>query len=87
MPQFVGTVDCVSVSEGAGFTTLEDANGDKETFILWFSTTIPSSLTAFTRVLHSMWLALLRDAAANGWSVTISHPTDSAEVTNVRVDG
>lgn len=86
MPQFVGTVDCVSVSEGAGFTTLEDADGVKETFILWFATTIPSSLTAFTRVLHSMWLALLRDAAANGWSVTISHPTDSAEVTNVRID-
>jgi hypothetical protein len=86
MPQFVGTVNCVSVSEGAGFTTLEDADGGTETFILWFSTTIPSSLTAFTRVLHSMWLALLRDAATNGWPVTISHPTGSAEVTNVRID-
>lgn len=86
MPLFTGTVTCLSVSEGAGFTTIQDADGSRETFILWFSTTIPGTLTAFTRVLHSMWLALLRDAAANGWSVTISHPEDSAEVTNVRVD-
>jgi hypothetical protein len=86
MPIFTGTVDCVSVNETAGFTTIEDSTGDKETFILWFGTTIPGTLTAFTRVLHSMWLALLRDAQSNGLSVTISHPSGSAEVTNVRVN-
>ncbi|MCZ6662652.1 MAG: hypothetical protein O6951_06985 [Actinobacteria bacterium] len=86
MALFTGTVECVSVNEGAGFTTLEDSTGDTETFILWFGTTIPPQVTSFTRVMHSMWLSLLREAQTNGLSVTVSHPTGSAEVTNVRVN-
>jgi len=86
MPSFTGTVSCISASEIAGFTTLEDSSGDQETFILWFGTTIPPNLTSFTRVLHSMWLSMLRDAQANGLSVRVAHPTSSAAISDVRVE-
>lgn len=84
MALFTGTVDCISVNESAGFTMLRDAGGSTEAFILWFGTTIPSTRTARTHVTHSMWLSLLREAQTTGRTVTISHPTNSAEVTNVR---
>ena len=89
MPNVTGTVDCLSISEVAGFVTIEETTGDKETFILWFSpgggSGIPPQLNAFTRVLHSMWVSQLREAHSNGLTVTISHPTNSAEVTTVRL--
>lgn len=85
MPQMTGTVDCVSVSDLAGFTMIEDAAGDKEAFILWFGTTIPPQLTSFTRIFHSMWISLLREAHSNNLTVRISHPNNSAEVTNVQL--
>jgi hypothetical protein len=85
MPNFTGTVDCVQIADGFGFTRLSDSGGDTETFILYFGTTIPSSITAFTRIQHSMWLSMLRDSIAHGLTVTISHPTGSAEVTAVRL--
>ena len=64
-------------------TIEEVGTGDTETFILWFlpGTSIPSSLTSFTRIMHSMWLSLLREARENDLTVTLVHPTNSAEVT------
>lgn len=86
MATFTGTVDCISVNESSGFTSLRDAAGTVEPFILWFGTTIPPSRTALTQVIHSMWLSLLREAQSSGRTITISHPTNSAEVTNVRAN-
>jgi hypothetical protein len=85
MPSMTGTVICVQVGDFAGWTQIEDAAGDREVFILWFSpgVTIPQELTSFTRVLHSMWLSLLREAHTNSSTVTIFHPEDSGEVTDV----
>ena len=80
-----GTVKCISVSELAGFTRIEDSNGVNEDFILWFAGGIPASLNSFTRILHSMWLSMLREAQGSQEPVTISHPDNSAEVTNVRL--
>jgi hypothetical protein len=85
MASTTGTVRCVQVGEFAGWTQIEDASGEREIFILWFNpgVTIPQELTAFTRVLHSMWLSLLREAQTNTSTVTIFHPENSAEVTDI----
>ncbi|GJL57045.1 MAG: hypothetical protein NPIRA02_41770 [Nitrospirales bacterium] len=89
MAMITGTVDCFRVSEGLGGVTIRDASGMTETLLLWFNpgggSGIPPQLTAFTRVLHSMWISQLRDAHANGLTVTIIHPEDSAEVTSVQL--
>jgi hypothetical protein len=89
VPEMSGTVRCVRVSDFSAFTTIEDTTGDRETFILWFNpgAQIPSQLTSFTRVLHSMWLSMLREAQTNNLIVTIVHPTNSAEVTAIQVGG
>ena len=85
MPEMIGTVECVRVSADTGFMTIKEAGtGDTETFVLWFlpgaSGGIPSSLTSFTRIMHSMWLSLLREARDKNLTVTVVHPTNSAEV-------
>ena len=87
MPLKKGTVSCLQVAEFSAFTTIQDAGGVKETFILWFNpgAQIPGELNAFTRVLHSMWVSLLREARAGGLPVTISHPTGSAEIIGVQL--
>jgi len=87
--QITGTVRCLQISDDAGFTTIEDGGGTKETFILWFvpgtGAGIPSSLTAYTRIMHSMWVSQLREALANNLSVTLTHPNGSAAVSAVQL--
>jgi hypothetical protein len=85
MPAITGTVRCLQISETAGFTTIEETGGTTETFILWFGTTIPPALTSFSRVVQSMWVSVLREAHANGLTVSVTHPTGSAAVTNVQL--
>ena len=85
MATTTGTVNCISVSENAAFTTIEEAGGDTETFILWFGSTIPPTINSFTRILHSMWLSLLREAHANNLTVRITHSTGSAIVDGVQL--
>jgi hypothetical protein len=91
VPEIIGTVQCMRVSADAAFVTIEEVGtGDTETFILWFlpgtSGGIPSSLTSFTRIMHSMWLSLLREARSNNLTVTVVHPTGSAEVTALQLN-
>jgi hypothetical protein len=76
----------VQIADDSGFTELRAASGDTETFILYFGTTIPPMVTAFTRIQQSMWLSMLREAMSNGLTVTITHPTDSAVVNIVRLE-
>ena len=89
MAHFTGTVRCVNISEFAGFTSLEDGFGNTETFILWFNpgggSGIPPQLNAFTRVAHSMWVSLLREAHSQNLVVRINHPTASAAVAGVQL--
>jgi hypothetical protein len=89
VPEMTGTVRCLRIADAFAFTAIENpATGESETFILWwFPGTgggIPQELTSFTRVMHSMWVSLLREARSNNLNVTIVHPTDSAEVTAVQ---
>lgn len=89
MAQITGTVRCFQVSDDSAFTTIEDNSGAKETFILWFAPGtgggIPQTLTAYTRIMHSMWVSQLREALANNLSVTLTHPSGSAAITAVRL--
>jgi hypothetical protein len=85
MPEMTGTVTCFQLSESRGFTTIRDAEGNQETFILWFGSTIPQDLNAFTRVLHSMWVSVLREAHANGLTVNVVHPDNSAEILSMQL--
>lgn len=86
MPEIIGKVQCVRIADASAFVTIEEVGtGDTETFILWLlpgtGSGIPSNLTSFTRIMHSMWLSLLREARENDLTVTLVHPTNSAEVT------
>jgi hypothetical protein len=85
MPTVTGAVKCLRVNETYGFTTIEASPGVTETFILWFGTSIPPDLTSFTRIAHSMWVSMLREAHANGLTVLISHPANSAAVSEVQL--
>lgn len=91
MPEMVGTVQCVRVAASSAFVTIEEVGtGDTETFILWFlpgtSSGIPSTLTSFTRIMHSMWLSQLREGRARDLTVTVIHPNDSAEITALQLN-
>lgn len=88
MANITGTVNCFQIADDFAFTTIEDASGDKETLILWFTpgTTIPPFLTSYTRIMHSMWISILRTALANSLVVTLTtSSSSSAEVTMVRM--
>lgn len=89
MAEFTGAVRCLLVTELSAFTTLDDGAGASQTFILWFNpgggSGIPPQIDAFTRVLHSMWISLLREARSSGDSITIDHPTNGAEVIAVQL--
>jgi hypothetical protein len=90
MALITGSVRCISVSDIAAFTTIRDAaTATDETLILWFAPGsgggTPPDLTSFTRILHSMWISLLRDAHANNLTVTVVHPNNSAAISSVRL--
>ncbi|MEE8155233.1 MAG: hypothetical protein V3T53_09810 [Phycisphaerales bacterium] len=89
MPTTTGTVECVRIAENATFTTIRKAGGGTETFILWWfpggGSGIPAELNSFTRVLHSMWVSLLREAHSNSSTVAINHPSNSAEIISVQL--
>ena len=83
MAVMVGTVECVHIGDDSAFCRLRDSGGSDETFILWFNVSNPS---AFTRVMHSMWVSLLRDAMTQGFSVRVSHATNDARVQTLQVN-
>ena len=78
-----GKVNCLQVGDDFCFVGIVDANGVNEAFILWYS---PSEPSAFTRVMHSMWLAMLREAMAAGTVVNLTHDTGGAIVIVVQVN-
>jgi len=79
----IGTVECLQVGDDYGFVAITEAGGVKEALILWYG---PSEPSAFTRVMHSMWLSMLREAMAAGTSVTLTHNSGSPFVIFVQVN-
>lgn len=88
MPDITGTVTCLQIGDDYAFTTIEGC-GSRETFILWFfpgtGGGIPSDLNAFTRVMHSMWVSILRQARAGNLTVRVVSPNGSAAVSLVQL--
>jgi hypothetical protein len=82
MAIMTGNVTCVRVFDDAGFTQLVDAAGERETFILWLA---PPEVSAFERIMHSMWVSLLREALVNGLPVMVVHPDGNARVNTVQL--
>jgi len=78
-----GTVNCLQVGDDFGFISINKAGGVTEILILWYG---PSEPSAFTRVMHSMWLSMLREAMAAGKVVNLTHESTSAFVTIVQVN-
>jgi hypothetical protein len=77
-----GTVECVRVAEDSAFLSLR-VGAQSVPFVLWFlpGSVFPPDLTSFTRVLHSMWLSLIREAVTTGAPITVVHPNNGANVT------
>jgi len=89
MAQTTGTVGCMRLSDTAGFMNIVNpATGRRETFILWFLPGpggIPDELNSFTRILHSMWVSLVREAISNNLSVTVHHDDNSSVVRELQL--
>lgn len=87
MADITGTVTCIQVGDDFAFTTINDGAGDSETFILWLSpgSNIPPAVNAYTRVMHSMWISMLREAKANNLTVRVASPSNSAAVSFVQL--
>jgi hypothetical protein len=83
MATVTGVVDCIRVLNDECFVKIiENETDEIEYFIVWVSPTDPS---AFTRVMHSMWLSLLRDSLDSGRSVTVVTTTHGATITQVEL--
>jgi hypothetical protein len=83
MPNTIGTVRCLNISDDAAFTVIaEEGTGDLETLIVWSNL---ADVPVRTRVMQSNWAAMLREALADNRTVQITTPTNSAIVTMVQV--
>jgi hypothetical protein len=83
MAQTIGRVECIQVADDFSFVGIrEDGTNDFEAFIVWFAPELP---TAFMRLLHSMWLSMLREAFTTGARVRIVHDADSAFIRNLEL--
>lgn len=84
MPQIIGNVVCVQVGDDFAFTQIRPDEGRPESLILWFAPTVASTTT---RMMHSMWLSLLRVALADGLRVRVTYPRNSAFIQLVELRG
>lgn len=84
MASITGIVDCINVADDQGFVSIVDNDtGIIETFIIWVSPTEPS---AFTRVMHSMWVSFFRDSIDSGRNVTVTTLSTGAFITGVTLN-
>jgi hypothetical protein len=83
----MGTVRCVRVSDDAAFTSIiEQGTNFKHLFILWWDVlATPANPAARTRIAHSNWVGLLRQAMASNIIVIITHSANSSIALNVQL--
>ncbi len=82
MATTAGTVDCIRVGDDFSFVGIKDATGVFEGFIVWFG---PQDPSAFTRIMHSMWLLMLKEAFISRDTVIVAHDTNSAYIRSVEL--
>jgi len=87
MPELIGAVRCVQVSEEAAFACVNEQGTTENTlFILWWEgVTTPATPPARLRLAQSNWVALLREGLAGNIPVAIGHEDNSAVVVNVQL--
>jgi hypothetical protein len=74
-----GTVDCLSLADGAGFVAIRTSPTSLEAFILWFGDQRSAGPIA-------LWIPELSMALARGLTVVVSHGASSAYIDSVRVN-
>jgi hypothetical protein len=79
MANTTGIIDCLSLSDGAGFVAIRTGPSSQEAFILWFGNQRAAGPIA-------LWVPQLSMALARGFTVIISHGSSSAYIENVRVN-
>ena len=83
MPTITGVVECVRIADDNAFVRIRESGGDLETLIVWFS---PSDPSAFTRVMHSMWVSILRDAITSNKTVTAITASGGAQILSLTLN-
>lgn len=79
MATMTGTISCVQVFDDGCFIQLVDAGtGARQAFTAWFS---PAEITAFERIMHSMWVSLFRESLTGNVSLTINTGTTNLVTT------
>ncbi len=71
MPVVNGTVTCLQVEDDIGFAGVAESTLPNRTeyFVLWSN---PGDPSAFTRIMQSMWLSMLKDSLLTGKSVEMN---------------
>jgi hypothetical protein len=78
----IGTVRCLVIGDDFAITTIDETAGGSETLVLW---SVPDPATSFTRIMHSMWVSLLREAKAGNIIVQVAFADTGGEVTSVQL--
>jgi hypothetical protein len=74
-----GTISCVQVfDDGCFIQIVNAATGEKQAFTAWFA---PPEVTAFERIMHSMWVSLFRESLTRNLSLTINTGTNNLVTT------
>ncbi len=79
MATTTGNVSCVQVFDDGCFVQLVNATtGEKQAFTAWFG---PAEVTAFERIMHSMWVSMFRESLVSQLPVTITTGTTNLVTT------
>lgn len=83
MPTVIGKVNCLQVQDDLGFMgILENTTNTVEYFVIWNN---PGDPSAFTRVLQTMWLSLLKESLQAGNQVELNFDSNFI-LLSVRID-
>jgi len=83
MATITGAVECIRLADDIGFVRIREASNETETLLIWFS---PSDPSAFTRVLHSMWVSMLRDSITSNKTVTAITSSGGAQILSLTLN-
>lgn len=83
MPTIIGKVNCLQVQDDLAFMgVLDNATNVVEFYVIWNN---PGDPSAFTRVLQTMWLSLLKESLQAGNPVELNFDSHFV-LLSVRID-
>jgi len=84
MSLVTGKVTCLQIEDDRGYAGILEPNAAKpEFFILWSN---PDDPSAFTRIMQSMWISLLKDSLLTAKSVELSFDDQTHGLIHVRLN-